>query len=533
MKKTLLYLTIALLSLNACKNKKERKISSIDKTITVANAYNSFFLDSTVLENFIVAENLQPEIADKVRNFYYSRNFEFAWLSEDGLTEQARGFWNLHSYYTNYNLTDSSLNDKDLTKKMNKYNETLEISFKASDSSTLNTELKLTEHFILYLQKNFDAGVLKYKSLENFVPKKKLATMEWAKTILQSTEDDFEKENNAYKFLKNNLKQYYDIALKGGWQNVPYSGKILGKGTTAPAIAAIKKRLQITGELTGNDTTSLYNDALEIGVKSFQASYGFTSDGKIGDSLVKLMNVPVAQKIQQLIININRMRWLPAETEERLIVTNIPEFKVHVYENDKEAFNMNVVVGKEGHNTVIFTGKLSEVVFSPYWNLPSSIVEKEILPAMKRNKNYLASKNMEQVGESNGLPIIRQKPGGQNSLGKVKFLFPNAFNIYFHDTPSKSLFTKDTRAYSHGCIRLSDPLKMAEFLLQPQGGWDTKNITEAMNAAQEKSVAVKKPVSVIITYYTAWRGENNQLNFRNDIYNHDADMAKRLFTDAL
>jgi len=139
---------------------------------------------------------------------------------------------------------------------------------------------------------------------------------------------------------------------------------------------------------------------------------------------------------------------------------------------------------------------------------------------------------MEQTGTSNGVPIIRQKPGGSNSLGKVKFLFPNAFDIYFHDTPAKSLFDNDSRAYSHGCIRVSEPQKLAEYLLLNQKGWDSKKIAEAMNAGKEKSVAVSKPVTVIITYYTAWIGENGQLNFRNDIYDHDAAMAKQLFTDA-
>lgn len=530
MKKIILPLIIALVALAACKNKKSKvAISTIDRSITAANAYNSFFLDSSKLEAFLGAENLQPEIADKVRSFYYSRNFEFAWLTETGLTEQARGFWNLHSYYSNYNKADSALTDnKVLNKIMSRLNETEEASLNATDSSTYKTELTLTEHFIIYLEKNFEACVLKYNSLENFVPKKKQATQEWAKAIIATKEDDFEKENHAYKAVKDRLKQYNDIAVKGGWPTISYIGKTIKKGETIAQVSAIKKRLQLTGELTGKDTTALFDDAFEQGVKNFQTSYGFTADGKLGDSLIKLMNIPVTQKMQQLIINLNRMRWLPTDKEGRLIVANIPEYKLHIYENDKEVLNMKIVVGKEGHNTVIFSGKLSEIVFSPYWNIPTSIAKKEIEPAVKNNPNYLAKHNMELVDGS-----YRQKPGGSNSLGKVKFLFPNAFNIYFHDTPAKSLFENDVRAYSHGCIRISEPQKMAEYLLLNQAGWDSKKIVEAMNAGTEKSVAVAKPVSVIITYYTAWIGENNQLNFRDDIYNHDADMAKRMFTDAL
>jgi L,D-transpeptidase YcbB len=189
---------------------------------------------------------------------------------------------------------------------------------------------------------------------------------------------------------------------------------------------------------------------------------------------------------------------------------------------------MAVVVGKEGHNTTIFSDKLTTIVFSPYWNLPRDIVKKEILPSIARNAHYLEKNNMEIMGRDNGLPVIRQKPGKDNSLGRVKFLFPNSFNIYFHDTPAKSLFSRDVRAYSHGCIRLSEPEKLADYLLKDDPRWTKEKISEAMDRKVEKFVAVKKPVPVFITYYTAWV-ENGILNFRNDIYKHDADIARKMF----
>lgn len=148
---------------------------------------------------------------------------------------------------------------------------------------------------------------------------------------------------------------------------------------------------------------------------------------------------------------------------------------------------------------------------------------------MEKNPNYLEKKNMEITGNEDGLPEIRQKPGEDNALGRVKFLFPNSFNIYFHDTPEKSLFAKDRRAYSHGCIRLSDPVKMANWLLSNNPEWTPDKIEEAMNSGDEKYVKIKKPVPVIITYYTAWVGQNGQLNFRDDIYGHDAALVEKLF----
>jgi murein L,D-transpeptidase YcbB/YkuD len=186
---------------------------------------------------------------------------------------------------------------------------------------------------------------------------------------------------------------------------------------------------------------------------------------------------------------------------------------------------MNVVVGKEGHNTMMFTGKLSTVVFSPYWNIPPSIQKKEIEPSIAKDANYLETHNMEMTPDGG----IRQKPGGDNSLGKVKFLFPNSFNIYFHDTPAKTLFSKDKRAYSHGCIRLSEPAKMAEYLLKDDSKWTPEKIDEAMNSGNEEFVKIKNPVSVFITYYTAWVDENGILNFRDDIYKRDAAMAGKMF----
>jgi L,D-transpeptidase YcbB len=193
-------------------------------------------------------------------------------------------------------------------------------------------------------------------------------------------------------------------------------------------------------------------------------------------------------------------------------------------------FSMDIVVGKAGTRTVIFNDKLEHIVFSPYWNIPRSITRNEIVPAMNRNPNYLARNNMEITGNSNGLPVIRQKPGPNNSLGKVKFLFPNRYAIYFHDTPAKSLFERDQRAFSHGCIRVKEPHKLASYLLRDDNAWNDKEITHAMNRSSEKWVNLKKPVPVVISYFTAYVDEDGKLNFRDDIYGHDKKMISRLFS---
>ncbi|WP_315819281.1 L,D-transpeptidase family protein [Paraflavitalea speifideaquila] len=264
-------------------------------------------------------------------------------------------------------------------------------------------------------------------------------------------------------------------------------------------------------------------------VKRVQHGYGLTADGHITPGLIKALNVPVEQRIGQLLVNLERMRWMPAEPSGNLIWVNIPAFTLYVQDGSKQLFTMDIVVGKEGHSTVMFSGMLNQVVFSPYWNLPENIVKHEILPKLSTNSNYLAENNMEVTGEKDGIPEIRQLPGAKNQLGKIKFLFPNRFNIYFHDTPFKELFNRDKRAFSHGCIRLKEPVKLAEYLLVNQPQWTPASIDSAMNSGKEKYVRVKDPVPVLIYYYTAWVDENNQLQFRDDIYQHDERLARKMF----
>jgi len=510
--------------------KEEKNISKREVSITPSNSYSDLFFDTTALENFIKQNKIPDSIGQRLESFYNTRNFQFAWFSKDGLTEQARGFWNLHDYVTTYEA-DSSLKDKKLQKKMDRLIAEDELSVSAS-KDFINTELTLTQHFIMYMLNNYEKGYVKRKEMERFVPRKKEDPLAFADSLINKKHKDdkyFEDVNESYKMLKDQLVNYLKIAKNGGWPQVNPVKKSLKKGISSPDIAIIKKRLMITGDLTGNDTSQVFNDTLAMAVKNFQSRHGFTPTGIISDSLVKEMNVPAVQRIEQLLMNMDRMRWLANEPTGNLIVVNIPEFMMHIYEGKEKYADIVVVVGKEGHNTMMFNGDLNQVVFSPYWNVPPSIVAKEILPAIDKNPNYIAKENMEITGNDDGLPVVRQKPGPGNALGKVKFLFPNSFNIYFHDTPSKNLFEKDKRAYSHGCIRVKEPEKLANYVLRNQPEWTPEKINEAMNSGEEKYVKVKNPIAVVVTYYTAWVDENGRLNFREDIYDHDARLAAKMF----
>ncbi|MFL5742189.1 MAG: murein L,D-transpeptidase [Flavisolibacter sp.] len=513
----------------------EKKISKRDYSINRSNSYTDLFLDSMAMEKFFRDKKIDEKIARRMRSFYNTRNYQFAWFSSDGLTEQALAFWNLHDYVTTYD-NDTSLRDKALQKRMDALVAEEKLSPNASDKNYINTELTLTQHFIEYVLNNYEKGYVKRKEMERFIPHKKTDMLEMADSLLNKKHKDdkyFENVNQPYKLLKEQLAKYYAIAKQGGWPQIAASKKILKKGMTDPAIPLIKKRLEITGDLPGRDSSQIFDDTLENGVRTFQQRMGYTPSGQVTPELVRDMNVPAMKRLEQILMNMGRMRWMPEPSSGNLILVNIPEFVLHVYEGKQKAWDMNVVVGKEGHNTMMFSGDLNQIVFSPYWNVPPSIVKKEILPKLSSNPGYLESQDMEQIGTEEGLPKIRQRPGDKNSLGRVKFLFPNSFNIYFHDTPAKSLFGKDKRAFSHGCIRLSEPEKMAEYLLRNNPEWTPEKINDAMYSGNEQTVRLKKPVPVIITYYTAWVDDNGQINFRDDIYTHDHSLATKMFNNAL
>jgi murein L,D-transpeptidase YcbB/YkuD len=512
-----------------------KKISSRNVSITPAIAYSDLFLDSNVVAAFLDTVSLEKKNKRRILSFYNNRNYQYAWFASDGLTEQARGFYSLYSFDASHN-SDSLIKDKKLQLRMNNLFAAEDLKVSTSDKSILDTELKLTRLFIEHGLEVYEDGYVKRKEMERFVPYRKVDALQTADSLLNKKHKDnkyFEDINEPYAKLKQELAKYTQIAKKGGWPTIAMSEKSLKAGAVSPLVTTIKRRLQITGDLAVADTTPKFDSALVAAVKSFQSRYGYTPTGVINKQLVSDLNVPVQTKIKQLLINLDRMRWMPSLPKGKMILVNIPEFVLHVREGKNKVFDMNVVVGKEGHTTMMFTDNLNQVVFSPYWNVPTSIVKDEIVPKMQANPDYLAGQNMEVVKEEGGLPVIRQLPGPKNSLGKVKFLFPNTFNIYFHDTPAKSLFSNDKRAYSHGCIRLSDPEKMAAYLLQSQPEWTPSAIDEAMNSGTEKVVRLKQPVPVFITYYTAWVDDSGKLNFRDDIYSHDKNLAQKMFTTAL
>lgn len=534
--KYLLLLPLPLLGFfNACKPRvaeAEPVVTEVrDTTITVKNAFTGLFFDSLVLEAYIVRNQLPDATAKQYRDFYNARNYQYAWFFNDGVAEQAYNFLNQQTNYMGYS-GDTTLNNPALKQIF----DTLESGGKIApmtDSNRLDTELLLTGQFFRYAKKAYEGSdSLDAADLKWFIPRKKINVVATLDSLIMHKGEkptEYEPLNVYYQRLKQSLLRYYEIEKAGGWQPIVTERKKLQEGDTGKVIVEIKKRLRLTEDFDLADTSALFTDSLKAAVKRFQHRYGVKEDGIIGASMLKEMNQPVEKRIRQMLINLERMRWTPARVEGDYLLVNIPEFKLHIFEDSKPLYAMNVVVGTTQNNTVIFYGDLKYVVFSPYWNVPAGILKNEILPGMKRDKNYLAKHNMEINGYTGSVPNVRQKPGPNNSLGKVKYLFPNSYSIYMHDTPAKSLFGESKRAFSHGCIRLGEPKKLAEFLLRKDSAWTSKAIDAAMNSGKEKYVTLKNTVPVFIGYFTAWVDSKGELNFREDVYGHDARISKKMF----
>lgn len=525
----ILVCTLILLVMSNCnQDNKDLNAQEVkrDRSITKENSLNGIFLDSIQMERFIASQNFHDSLKKRIRSFYNARNYQYAWFFNEGLAEYASSFYDMYNEYLLYS-GDSSLSNKYLQI----YYDSLQSEnflFNKDDSIILKTELLLTAQFFRYARWVYAGDPrINAKELNWYIPQKKINTVVLLDSMLANKGKDlskYEPLNRQYGLLKQYVLKYYEIEKTGSWNIIKPRKTTLKLNDTSQVVIEIKRRLFLTGDLGKTDSSHLFNRELELAVKNFQYRYGFKEDGIISVALLNEMNRPVKERLQQLLINMERIRWMPAETTTDYLLVNIPEFKLHVYEKGNHAFNMNVVVGTSANNTVIFNGTLKYIVFSPYWNVPASILRKEILPALQRNRNYLEQNHMEWFGGG-----VRQKPGPWNALGLVKFLFPNNYSIYLHDTPSKSLFKEEKRTFSHGCIRIAEPFKLAQFLLRNDPAWDSSKISKAMHAGKEQTFTVKQPIPVVVGYFTAWVDRDGQLNFRNDVYGHDKKMKGHLF----
>lgn len=478
--------------------------------------------DSTAIGPFFSTYPRLKEFQDQLTRFYSKRRFAYAWFDRQGLTEQAGNLFNKIENIEAEGTATRLLYEPEFRQMMDSI-----VATGAQTKPYLPLELMLTAQYFYYAKHIWSGlGEAAMREVQWDLPRKKLSYEAWLDSLLEVPSSRFMQTEPVYRqygLLKEELRRYKNIQAAGGYPVIKPDKKAYRLGDSSDAIRTIRKWLVISNDLAHDNQSAVYDSSLFSAVRRFQRRFGLTEDGVIGNAVVSEMNVPVEQRIRQLIVNMERCRWLPIALHKDYIVINVPEFRFHAYENDTLAWSMKVVVGKTIHQTAIFSGTMKYVVFAPYWNIPPGIMRNEILPAIRRNPNYLARNHMEWNGNQ-----IRQKPGPWNALGKVKFLFPNSHNIYLHDTPAKSLFNQDQRAFSHGCIRVQEPRRLAQYVLRHQPEWTEERIDSAMNGDKELYVTIKKPIPVLIAYFTAWVDEQGLLNFRKDIYKRDERLAEMI-----
>jgi len=357
-----------------------------------------------------------------------------------------------------------------------------------------------------------------------------------------------------YEYLKNALAHYRQLAKDAPTVQVSLPVKFK-PGGSHPDVPKIRKLLSVLGDLTegdGNDASPTYDKPLAEAVKRFQSRHGLTPDGVIGKGTQAQLNVPVAERVKQIQLGLERLRWLPVHIEGRYLIANIPSFQLFGFHNGSGAerpdLEMNVIVGEaiDGRNTPVFHSDMTYVNFRPYWNVPYAITLKEYVPILSRNPGYLGSHDMEIVSSfapdaavhaasrgniqqlASGALKLRQRPGPKNALGLVKFTFPNTNNVYFHSTPAQGLFKRTRRDFSHGCVRVEFPVALAEFVLKDLPEWTHEKIEEAMHADKSKIVTLKPAIPVYIFYSTVLADADGRAMFYHDLYGHDAILSTEL-----
>jgi len=482
--------------------------------------------DSTLISSFFKKYPKFNSYKPELIQLYRKHDYHYLWYDSRGINEFAGLLYDKVN-----NL------DQEGVRIHVPYQEEIRNIFQDPDKrekSNVEVELLLSSLYFFYADKVFKGlDIQKTTELGWYLPRKKQSYGNRLDSLLQ----DPSRINNPdkdllgqYYQLKEVLQDYRNIEKKGGWSAIELPKKIksLKPGDTAAVILKIRNRLFITGDLKADSRNNLFDSELITGVLKYKERNGFAMDSLLLPKHIKDMNVPVSERIKTLMVNMERCRWIsPSLTKnQRYIVVNIPSFTLTFFKDGRPDLISKVVVGKSMNKTAVFSGQLSQVIFSPYWNVPPSILRKEILPAITKNPNYLDKNDMEWIGNR-----VRQRPGELNALGKVKFVFPNSHTIYMHDTPSKNLFNEEQRAFSHGCIRLERPRDLAIMVLDEDPNWPIEKIDAAMNRGVEKAYDLKTKIPVYIGYFTAWVDREGQVHFYDDIYGHDVKLEELLFMD--
>jgi murein L,D-transpeptidase YcbB/YkuD len=510
----------------------------------------------TVGETPINASELLP-------TFYVKQNYKPAWSDNNGLLPQAEVLINIIRDADREGLKPNDYHFSQLETALRGIRQDKVVSYpnyQSDDNSPnprdlANIDLLLTDAFILY-GSHLLHGRINPKTVDAawLIEDQEQDLIEVLRTALSSNKVEEALKNlmprhPSYTSLTQALIKYREIADKGGWPTLS-DGPKMEKGEHSERVTVLRKRLAITGDLNEELTndSELFDDSLEQALRNFQRRHGLRTDGIVGQYTLAALNVPVEKRIGQIELNMERLRWLPQNLGSRYILVNVANFELYVAENNQTLMSMRVIVGKPYWNTPVFTAEMTYLVLNPHWNIPQTIFAEEKLPKIKKDPEYFSKDRIRvlkgwspkaqeidpttidwsKVTEQNFNYRLRQEPGTGNPLGQIKFMFPNPYHVYLHDTPQKSLFSRTDRNLSHGCIRIEKPLDLAEYVLHLSPAWTPRKIRTAINKGATKSVGLPEPIPVYLVYFTAWVEEDSSIEFRNDIYGRDEALYQAL-----
>jgi murein L,D-transpeptidase YcbB/YkuD len=534
---------------------RHRKTTSAPNTTDYADNIQALVSEKTLpILRWPNYSDYQPAVA----TFYDDRNDEVAWTRDGRPTPEAKAFIQTFQAAGEKGLNPEDYDGPRWAGRVQK------LASKSPDDFA-QFDVAMTIAVMRYISDlhigrvnpthfNFDIHVESKKyDLAEFVSDQAVDATDVPKLVAS-----VEPNSDQYRKTEEALARYLVLVQQqetSGASPIPDVTKPVGVGEAYPYAVELEARLQLEGDAPQPEGTKetphrIYTKALSDAVKSFQHRHGITEDGKLNEQTVKAINVPLSDRVTQLQDSLERWRWLPDQYVNAPLIVNLPEFVLRGYDPDHQLeFTMKVVVGKMlgEHATPVFTHMMRYLIFRPYWNVPTDIARKELVPHMVTNHGYLATKNFEVTNTkgvvltnytakqvAQGGVMVRERPGPKNSLGLVKFMFPNQYDIYLHSTPAPELFNRSRRDFSHGCIRVQEPDKLGVWVLQGQEDrdhqpWDLEKVQQAMNSGPDNyTVALKKPIPIVIFYVTGYVEDDGQTHFFDDIYGYDADLEQVL-----
>ncbi|MBO3270857.1 L,D-transpeptidase family protein [Hymenobacter defluvii] len=565
-----------LASATSCSQEQKAKVQEALPGVLTGNQGPQPTLDSVYVARQMLAEPAFKSQLDWAKKFYKARDYRLGWFKNHEVVPQAKKLLEVINQAGDEGLDPQKYKIKNFDKLF------AELDKARGDTTQRNSlekqiDVALSGTYFTWAS-DFYRGTVNPREVKNIdwdVKRNKIKLHKALMTILQEREStypyyEFEPLHPEYDRLKKALAEYRTIQRNGGWPTLP-AGTKLKPGDTSPAVALLRRRLldepgtPAQGVATPVQTVAnngpsngpapapaaqQYDSELVAAVKKFQQQTGQRTDGVVGGETLRLLNIPLDKRIDQIVLNMERWRWIPKRFEQNYLLVNIPDYKLHVVEEGKEVMNMNVIVGKTLNATPVFSDKVEYVVLAPYWNVPFSIIDKEMRPKLVANPQaYLDRLDMEVVKgwgakatpidpttvdwanltQANWKYTLRRRPGPKNDLGDVKFIFPNSNDIYLHDTPHDELFSQTKRNFSHGCVRVAEPIKLATYLLRNKPGYNENTILSTIGERQEKYITLPEKLPVYLVYFTAWVDDAGHLNFRDDIYGHDKNLAKEYF----